>query len=67
MKNVVNDIGVVNDGVVDVCVGSLVHLLVASEHDVEGVSQGNVDSAFEVLEDVVFAQNFVGRVQGDHD
>ncbi len=67
MKNVINDRRVMDDGVVDVSVCSLIHFLVASKHDVEGIGQRNVDSTFEIVKDIIFAKYFGGCVQGDHD
>jgi hypothetical protein len=67
VKNVINNRRVVDDGVFNVSVCSLIHLLVASKHDVEGIRQGNVDSTFEVVKDVIFTKYFVGCVQRNHD
>lgn len=46
MKDVVNCSRVVNDWIVNIAVCSLVHLLIASQHDVQSISQRNLNFTF---------------------
>lgn len=67
VQNVVDDSRVVNNGVIHVAICTLVHLLVATKHRVEGMGQGDLLTAVKEVEYVVLALDLVSSVQRHHD
>lgn len=67
MENVINDSGIMNNWILNVTVGSFVHLLIASKHDIQSMCEWYLLSAGKIVKNVILAQNLDSGVQRYHD